>query len=262
MDVNVRRSFGWLFAILASLFAPLAARAQSSNGAGGVTFNKDILPILQRSCQECHRPNGAGPMSLVTYEEVRPWARAIKERTHLGPHAGVMPPWFVEKDIGIQKFKSDPSLNEEEIAKIMKWAEQRRAARQSGRRAAAAAVSTIEDKWTIGEPDMVVKSKEVTVPASGPDWWGDVGLIPTGLDEDRYVSAVEVRGSQRRSQKRSDQDRRRAFRLPPHDLYQHCRAHDGGSRRHQLGRFMRSDATRIFFRPKPAGCWPRIRLCR
>ena len=64
-----------------------------------------------------------GPMSLITYEEVRPWARAIKERTHLGPHAGVMPPWFVEKDIGIQKFKGDPSLNEVELAKIMKWAD-------------------------------------------------------------------------------------------------------------------------------------------
>jgi mono/diheme cytochrome c family protein len=93
MDVNIRRSLGWLLALLVGLFASVAARAQSSNASGDVTFNKDIVPILQRSCQDCHRPAGAGPMSLITYEEVRPWARAIKERTHLGPHAGVMPPW-------------------------------------------------------------------------------------------------------------------------------------------------------------------------
>jgi len=192
MDVNVRRSFGWLLAVLVGLFASVAARAQASNASGDVTFNKDIVPILQRSCQDCHRPAGAGPMSLITYEEVRPWARAIKERTHLGPHAGVMPPWFVEKDIGIQKFKGDPSLNEVELAKIMKWADNG-APRGNPADAPPARKFDDDDKWTIGEPDLVVKSKEVTVPASGPDWWGDVGLIPTGLAEDRYVSAVEVK---------------------------------------------------------------------
>ncbi|HTS46871.1 MAG TPA: hypothetical protein VMH05_02945 [Bryobacteraceae bacterium] len=192
MDVNVRRSFGWLLAILVGLFASVAGRAQSSSSSGDVTFNKDIVPILQRSCQDCHRPAGAGPMSLITYEEVRPWARAIKERTHLGPHAGVMPPWFVEKDIGIQKFKGDPSLDEVELAKIMKWADNG-APRGNPADAPPARKFDDDEKWTIGEPDLVVKSKDVTVPASGPDWWGDIGLIPTGLTEDRYVSAVEVK---------------------------------------------------------------------
>ena len=97
MNVKVRRSFGSLFSVLVGLYAPAVVRAQSSAASGDVTFSKDIVPILQRSCQDCHRPNGAGPMSLITYEEVRPWARAINERTHLGPHAGVMPPWFVEE---------------------------------------------------------------------------------------------------------------------------------------------------------------------
>src|SRR6188474_892914 len=81
-----------------------------------VTFAKHIAPILQRSCQNCHRADGVAPMSLVTYEEVRPWARAIKTRTGLGPKAGVMPPWYVEKNIGIQGFKQDPSLSDGEIA--------------------------------------------------------------------------------------------------------------------------------------------------
>jgi hypothetical protein len=131
-------------------------------------------------------------MSLVTYEEVRPWARAIAARTNMGPHAGVMPPWFVEKEIGIQRFKNDPSLSDEEIAAIAKWANN--GAPRGNPADMPAPLSFDEsDKWTIGEPDLVLKSKEVTVPATGPDWWGDVGLIPTGLTEDRYVSAVEVR---------------------------------------------------------------------
>src|SRR5205823_10183167 len=88
-----------------------------------VTFTKDVAPILQRSCQNCHRPDGVAPMSLVTYEEVRPWARAIKQRTGIGPKAGVMPPWYVEKDIGIQHFQNDPSLSDDELAKIAKWAD-------------------------------------------------------------------------------------------------------------------------------------------
>jgi hypothetical protein len=192
MNVNVRRSFGWLLAVLAGFFLPAAARAQSSTAPGDVTFSKDIVPILQRSCQDCHRPNGAGPMSLISYEEVRPWARSIKERTHRGPHAGVMPPWFVEQDIGIQKFKSDPSLTDTEKAKILKWADNG-APRGNPGDAPAPLKFDDSDNWTIGEPDLVVKSKEVTVPAQGPDWWGDVGLIPTGQTEDRYVSAVEVK---------------------------------------------------------------------
>jgi hypothetical protein len=131
-------------------------------------------------------------MPLTTYEEVRPWARAIKLKTSLGPHAGVMPPWFVEKDIGIQKFKNDPSLSDEEIAKISKWVN---AGAPRGNPADMPPPLKFDDtdKWTIGEPDLVLQSKEVTVPAKGPDWWGDVGLIPTGLTEDRYVAAVEVR---------------------------------------------------------------------
>src|SRR5262252_7779218 len=98
----------WLVAALAGLFASAALRAQSGAPTGEVTFTKDIAPILQRSCQPCHRPDGVAPMPLVTYEQVRPYARAIKQRTSIGPHRGVMPPWFVEKDIGIQKFKNDP----------------------------------------------------------------------------------------------------------------------------------------------------------
>ena len=131
-------------------------------------------------------------MSLVTYEEVRPWARAMKMRTGLGPRAGVMPPWFVEKNIGIQHFKHDPSLSEAEIATIAKWAD---SGAPRGNPADMPPPPDFDkaDKWTIGEPDLILKSPEVLVPAIGPDKWGSLGLVPTGLTEDRYVSAVEVR---------------------------------------------------------------------
>src|SRR5690349_14671149 len=112
----------FLVAVASSLFLPMALKAQSA-AAADVTYTKDIAPILQRSCENCHRADGVAPMPLTTYEEVRPWARAIKQRTGIGPRAGVMPPWYVEKNIGIQKFQNDPSLSAQELAKIAKWAD-------------------------------------------------------------------------------------------------------------------------------------------
>src|SRR5207237_5950081 len=99
------------FAMLSALRVPAAAGPQ-----GDVTFTKDIAPILQRSCQRCHRPNSVAPMSLLSYEDARPWARSMKTRTALRSQRGAMPPWFIEKNIGIQKFTEDPSLSDEEVA--------------------------------------------------------------------------------------------------------------------------------------------------
>src|SRR5439155_11128687 len=122
--VGPRRNFlamkNFLAAAAVALLIGIAPRAQTGT-PGDATFSKDIAPILQRSCQQCHRADGVAPMALVTYDDVRPWAKAIKMRTSLGPHAGVMPPWFVEKDIGIQHYKYDPSLSDAEIAAIAAW---------------------------------------------------------------------------------------------------------------------------------------------
>jgi mono/diheme cytochrome c family protein len=122
----VRKYFA--FAIIAAtaafgsaLNAQQAAAPASSQPE--VTFTKDIAPILQRSCQNCHRPGQVAPMSLLTYEEARPWARSMKARTAIRDKAGAMPPWYIEKNIGIQHYKNDPSLSDEEIAKIAKWAD-------------------------------------------------------------------------------------------------------------------------------------------
>src|SRR4029077_2360146 len=116
---TVRSSLKIGVALGISLFLSATApsmRAQQTAPLREVTFTKDIAPIVQRSCENCHRPNGVAPMSLATYEEARPWARAMKQRTSIGPRAGVMPPWYVEKNIGIQQFHNDPSLSEAEVA--------------------------------------------------------------------------------------------------------------------------------------------------
>ena len=168
------------------LAAPGVAAAQTD--ATRVTFTKHIAPILQRSCQGCHRPGSIGPMSLITYQDARPWARSIKLKTSLRE----MPPWFLEKNIGIQKFKDDPSLSDEDIALIGKWvdsgAPQGELADMPPPR-----VFTEASKWTIGEPDLVVSSPEHTLKAVAADWYGLLDSSPIGMTEDRYVKAVEVR---------------------------------------------------------------------
>ena len=88
---------------------------------GEVTFSKDIAPILQRSCQNCHQPDSVAPMSLLTYKDARPWAKSIKAKTLLRDKPGAMPPWYIEKNIGIQHFKNDNSLSDMDLAKIVKW---------------------------------------------------------------------------------------------------------------------------------------------
>src|SRR5262250_444827 len=94
------------------------ARAQSAPEQQ-VTFTKDVAPILQRSCQTCHRPGAIAPMSLLTYEEARPWARAIKQKVA----SREMPPWYIDRHVGISKFKGDPSLTDAEVATLSAWAD-------------------------------------------------------------------------------------------------------------------------------------------
>lgn len=156
-----------------------------------VSFHKDIEPILQRSCQNCHRVGGVAPMPLVTYDQVAPFAGLIEYKTGLRDRAGAMPPWYMEKDIGIQHYKSDPSLSEEEIAAISTWA---RSGTPEGNPADAPAPLAFDDsiKWGLGEPDLVVTTTDFTKLAGTPDWWGEVPRVPVGLTQDRYVKSVEI----------------------------------------------------------------------
>ena len=176
----------------AAVVASVSPAAAQTTADEEVTYTKDIAPILQRSCQNCHRTESVAPMSLLTYEDTRPWARAIKYRTNRVGKPNVMPPWYIERDIGIQQYKGDISLSEEEIGKIATWADNG-APRGDPADLPATVATKDESGWEIGEPDLVLRSPEVEVAATTPDWWGPMGEAPTGLTEDRYVSAVEMR---------------------------------------------------------------------
>src|SRR5262245_62173136 len=189
------RRFGlWMWGPVAGVVGLVASAAVGAQTpvAGEVTFAKDIAPILQRHCQTCHRPDSLAPMSLLTYEDARPYARAIKTRTALRTQRGAMPQWYIEKDIGIQQYKNDPSLNEDELAKIAKWVD---SGAPRGNPADMPPPLDFQsgDQWKIGKPDLIVSSPDITVKAMSADQWVSLGTVPTGLTEDRYVTAVEVR---------------------------------------------------------------------
>jgi mono/diheme cytochrome c family protein len=165
----------------------LAAAQSTTNATRQVTFTKDVAPILQRSCQSCHRAGELAPMSLVTYEEVRPWARAIKTRVTNRE----MPPWHLDRHIGVQNFKDNPSLTDEEIATIGKWVD---AGSPRGNPADMPPPRQFADssQWQIGKPDVIVKFPTYKVPAAGPDLFGNLYTdIP--IDQDRYIKAIQTR---------------------------------------------------------------------
>jgi hypothetical protein len=180
-------------AAVAGLVSPLALRAQTQAAAAPeVTFTKDIAPILQRSCQNCHRPGQVAPMSLLTYEDARPWAKAMKARTAIRDKMGAMPPWYIEKNIGIQHYKNDPSLSDAEVAMIAKWADSG-APRGDMKDMPVAKVFPDGTQWNAGTPDMIVESPQITVKANAPDWWGEFPPTKIPITEDRYVKSVEIR---------------------------------------------------------------------
>jgi hypothetical protein len=156
-----------------------------------VTFAKDIAPILQEKCQDCHRTGSMAPMSLVTYEETRPWAKSIRQRVI----ARQMPPWHIDKTVGVQQFKNDMSLSDQQIGAIVKWVDTG-APLGNPKDMPAAKQWPAENEWKaareLGQPDLVIKSEPYTMAAHHQDvWWRPVSDIP--LTEPRWVRAVEMR---------------------------------------------------------------------
>ena len=152
-----------------------------------VTFTRDVAPILQEHCQVCHRPGTVAPMSLLTYEDVRPRAKAIKAKLV----AREMPPWFIDKNVGVQHFNNDTSMTDEEIATIVKWVD---GGAPEGNPADMPPARQFADElaWQIGKPDVIVTlPKDLVMKARGPDWWPDITVDP-GLTEDRYIKAIQI----------------------------------------------------------------------
>jgi len=157
-----------------------------------VTFTKDIAPIFQAKCQDCHRDGGMAPMSLVTYESSRPWARSIKQRVV----ARQMPPWHLDKTVGVQHFKDDMSLSDEQISLIARWVD---AGSPQGDPKYMPPPKTwpSDYEWQLAKefgrpPDMIVKSTDWTMPAVHQDqWWKPV--VDLHVTEPVWVRAVEMR---------------------------------------------------------------------
>ena len=181
-----------LLAVSIAVLLTLIPRAASSQVRSAPTFSKDVAPIFQEKCQACHRPDSIAPMSLVTYQEARPWARSIKQRVA----SRNMPPWHLDKTVGIQHFANDRSLNDAEIDTIVRWVD---AGAPAGdpKDMPAPKVWPDESKWNFAElfggpPDLVVKSPLYTMPAVAQDAWYKPS-VETGLTEARWVRAIEIR---------------------------------------------------------------------
>ncbi len=151
------------------------------------TFTKDIAPIFQRSCQNCHRDGSIAPMSLLNYKESRPWARSIKEKVVRRQ----MPPWHIDRNVGVTKFKDDPSLSEAEIATIVNWVDHGAPEGNPADMPPPRQFGDL-DKWHI-KPDLIVSMpKPYILKAHGQDEYYDIDVDP-GFTEDMYVAALETK---------------------------------------------------------------------
>ena len=182
-----------LWALVAALLLPAAIAADTPAPGAPVTYAKDIAPIFQAHCTQCHHDGTGTPMSLTTYENVRPWAKSIRLRVA----AREMPPWHLDKTVGIRKYKNDISLNDDQIVTITRWVD---AGAPQGNPADMPRPQTFgpEDVWHIGKPDLIVRMDHVhTMYKEGPDWWIDY-FANVPLTEDRWIKAMEVRPGNRR----------------------------------------------------------------
>ena len=187
-----------LILLMASTAAVLAAANEDTESAAGPTFFRDVLPILQENCQTCHRPSGENiggmlaPMTLVTYDDVRPWARSIARNVE----SRQMPPWFASEDTS-GNFKHERRLSDAQIQTFIDWSSSG-AVRGDANDAPPAKIFTVDGAqgWTNGVPDLAV-----SMPA--PFWVNDEvvdlntsfkhTLTETQLPEDMWVQGVEFK---------------------------------------------------------------------
>lgn len=166
-----------------------AAGFVSLQATAAPTFTKDVAPILYENCVACHRAGDIAPMSLITYNEVRPWAKAIEKNVR----EGVMPPWHA--DPGYGPFSNERSLSKDQIDTIVEWVQ---AGTPQGNPKDLPEAPEFEDGgWRLGEPDLVLTLDRVDVPAAGPDMFKDLVVDP-GLEEDTWVTGIEFKPGSRK----------------------------------------------------------------
>ncbi len=174
--------------VLAGPVSPTGAAAAPAP-APAPTFSKDVAPLLFNRCAECHRPGSMAPMSLLTYQDVRPWAKAIKQKVVRRE----MPPWGADPSVG--KFANDPSLKPSEIDMISAWAD---AGAPEGNRADLPPAPRFAEGWSIGKPDYIFTMLQpFKVPADGTVPYVYI-TIPTNLKEDIWIRGVELKPTDRR----------------------------------------------------------------
>jgi hypothetical protein len=172
---------------------PVEGQSPSAVRTPVVTFTRDVAPILQQKCQVCHRPGSIAPMSLLTYQDAKAFAPLIKARVQ----ARTMPPWHIDRAVGIQAFKNDRSLTDAQINTIVRWVDGGAHPGDAGDLPPPAewpdpAVWQLAERF--GEPDLVVRSEPYTVQPTGQDkWWRPE--VATGLTEPRWVRAIEIKPS-------------------------------------------------------------------
>ncbi len=164
------------------------AFAADTNSGGAPTFTKDVAPILNKNCVSCHRPGEIAPMSLLSYEQARPWAKSIREKVS----RGLMPPWHAESAHGV--FLNDRRLNDNDKATLIAWSD---AGAPQGDPKDMPPAPKFTEGWEIGKPDVVLSMpKPYNVTASGTIAY-QYFPIPTNFTEDKWVQAIEVKPGER-----------------------------------------------------------------
>ena len=174
--------------ITLGLALPLLCSTVAAAADRPPTFTKDIAPIFQQKCERCHRAGGMAPMPLSTFEETRPWVRAIRQKVQ----SRDMPPWHIDRRVGIRKFKNDMSLTDSQIAAIVRWAD---AGAVKGDPADMPPPLKFPppQAWGVGTPDLVIPiDKENVVASEGYDQFA-YHIVDTGLTEDRWVKAFQIK---------------------------------------------------------------------
>ena len=193
--MRINRNYSFIAAVTICLVAGLAFIATTSannnkikNAAKNVTFTKDVAPIFYKSCSECHRAGEGAPFSTMSFKDVRPWAKSIKEKVA----NRTMPPWHADPHFG--DFKNNRTLTQAEIDTIVAWVDGGAA---EGNPKDLPPAPAFEEGWNIGKPDVIIQIPEEYTYKPGVDEYQYFD-VPTNFKEDRYVQLAEARPTNRK----------------------------------------------------------------